>query len=1027
MLNQIILWSLHNRLVVLVLTGILFGYGLYATKTAPLDVFPEFAPPQVVIQTEAPGLSPDEVEALVTIPLEQEINGTSNVVSVRSSSAVGLSVITVVFTDQTNVITARQLVAEKLSLAASRLPEGVGSPEMAPITSSSSTILMIGLTSRNLSSMELRSIADWTIKPRLLSVPGIAKVVVYGGGVKQYQVLISPQKLQRYGITLQQVVEAARQSNAIAGAGFAFSPNQQLIIRGDGRIDSLEDLRSTLVTTKEGVPITLQQVATVQFGPGLKVGEATINAEDGVILMISKQPWFNTLSVTEDLEKAVQELKEALPEGVMLYPALFRQASFIQTSINNMTIALWQGGILVAIVLFFFLFNTRSALISLIAIPLSLLVAIIILRLFGATLNTMTLGGLAIAIGEVVDDAIIDVENIFRRLRENSRSENPRPALKVILDASLEVRNSVVYATFIVVLVFIPIFFLSGIQGKIFAPLGYAYILSILASLLVAIAITPALCLLLLPGAAQKTEESFLVRGLKRLYQPVIHGVLNHPNLVLFVSILLLLGALALVPFLGGEFLPEFNEGNFIVHMAGLPGTSLDESIRMGKIVARELLKNPAVVSVGQQAGRAELADDTWGPDYSEIVVALKETEQDIEDILNEIRERLSRIPGFYFNIMQFLSERIDEVISGTTAQVVVKVFGPDLSVLREKVAEIQRVMEEVPGVTDLQAEPQVDVPEVSIKFNRDMASRYSLHVGELADVVTAAFRGVKVSQVYEGQKVYDIVVRYEDSTGFSLDEIQNTWIDTPPGGKIPLRRVAEVTVENGPNTINRENVSRRMLVQCNVRGRDVIGLVKEVKQKIHEKVQFPAGYYPIYSGQFESQIQAQREILLLSIVSAIGIFLLLYMSFRSVGLSLLIMTNLPLALIGGIVAAFFSGGVLSVGSMIGFVTLFGITTRNGIMLISHYDHLLSQEEASFGKDLIIRGAMERLSPILMTALVTGLGLLPIAISVGEPGRELEQPMAVIILGGLVTSTLLNMIVIPVLYLKFGAQITRSI
>lgn len=1026
MLSRIILWSLHNRLVVITLAGILFAYGLFAAKTAPLDVFPEFAPPQVVIQTEAPGLSPDEVEALVTIPLEQEINGTSNVVSIRSSSAVGLSVITVVFTDQTDIFTARQLIGEKLSLAASRLPEEVGSPEMAPITSSSSTILTIGLTSDSLSPLELRTIADWTIKPRLLAVPGIAKVVIYGGGVKQYQILVSPKKLRAYGVTLQQVIEAASQSNSTAGAGFSFSPNQQLIIRGDGRIYSLEDLKNTLIITKNGFPITIGQVATVQFGPEPKVGDATINGKDGVILMISKQPWFNTLSVTEDLEKALLELKEALPENITLYPALFRQASFIETSISNMSQALWEGGILVAVVLFLFLFNTRSALISLMAIPLSLLVAIIILRFFGATINTMTLGGFAIAIGEVVDDAIIDVENIFRRLRENNQATHPRPILEVVLRASMEVRNSVVYATFIVVLVFLPIFFLSGIQGKIFAPLGYAYILAILASLLVAIVVTPALCFVLLPKAAQRVDESFLVKGLKRFYRPIIGRVLRHPAMVIFTSIFLLIGAISLFPFLGGEFLPEFNEGNFIVHMAGLPGTSLEESIRMGRIVAQELLKNPAVASVGQQVGRAELADDTWGPDYSEMVVALKETEQDLDEVLKDIREKLSRIPGFYFNIMQFLSERIDEVISGVNAEVVIKVFGPDLSVLRVKVAEIQAIMAEVPGVADLQAEQQVDVPEIKIKFNRDVAARYGLSVGFLSNIVTTAFRGTKVSQVYEGQKVFDIVVRYEDSTGFSLDEIQDTWIDTPQGAKLPLRKVAEIVVENGPNTINRENVSRRILVQCNVAGRDVVSFVNEVKLRVREKVQFPTGYFVEYSGQFESQAQAGREIFLLSIVSAIGIFLLLFMSFHSVRLTLLIMTNLPLALIGGIVAAFISGGVLSVGSMIGFITLFGITTRNGIMLISHYNHLLSEEGMTFGRELVIRGAIERLSPILMTALVTGLGLLPIAISVGEPGRELEQPMAVIILGGLVTSTLLNMIVIPVLYHKFGARSKRG-
>ena len=1027
MLNQVILWSLRNRLVVLALGVLLIVFGVHTASQAPLDVFPDFAPPQVIIQTEAPGLSPEEVEQLVSLPLESALNGTSDLKTIRSSSAVGLSVVTCVFEAGTDIFRARQLVSEKLQLARARLPEVANEPQMMAISPPVGTLLRISLTSEKTSPMDLRTLADWTLRARLLAVPGVSQVTIFGGEAKQYQVIVDPAKLKDYRLTLAEVMRAAQRANQNAGAGFQDTAGQTMVIQGEGRVRSLEDLENAVVALKGNLPVHIKQVASVRFGPGYKFGDASTFGKPSVIVIVLKQPWANTLATTKEVEAALDSLRSALPPDVVMDPEIFRQATFIERAISNINGAMLQGGLLVVLVLVFFLFSWRTGLISLTAIPLSLLVAIVVLRWLGGTINTMTLGGLAIAIGELVDDAIIDVENVYRRLRENRLKATPDPALSVIYQASCEVRSSVVFATVIVALVFLPIFSLSGLAGRIFAPLGYAYIISILASLLVAVTMTPALCYFLLPQAATKSEESLTVRFLKRFYQRILNPVLDHPRTVMGLSLALLACALAALPFLGGEFLPEFNEGNLIISMIGAPGTSLEESLRIGAIAQQRLAQVPEVVKVAQQAGRAELGEDTFGTHFNELHVNLKESDRRREEVIADVRHKLKDIQGFSFGIKQFISERIEEVLSGATATIVDKLFGPDLDVLQEKGIEIQKVMAEVPGVVDLNLEQQTGVPKVRVKFNREALARYGLNSSDLAEMIRTAFFGTKVSDVFEQQKSFPIVVRYPPAVARDVQTMRQTLVDTPVGGKVPLGALSEIKVINGPSTINRENAQRRTVVSCNVSQGSLTDVVSAIKQRISQKVRLPVGYYIVYGGEYEAQSTARRQIVLLSGAAVVGIFLLLFLAFRSVKQSFLVMANLPLALIGGIAAVFIaSEGELSVASLIGFVTLFGIATRNGIMLISHYNHLLREEAMPFGRGLVIRGALERISPILMTALTAGLGLLPLAISAGKPGRELEEPMAVVILGGLFSSTLLNLVVLPVLYLRYGTGFSEE-
>ncbi len=1021
MLNGIILWSLHNRLVVVALAVLLIVFGVRAVRESPLDVFPDFAPPQVVIQTEAQGLSPEEVEQLVSLPLENALNGTSNLETVRSSSAAGLSVITCIFESETDIFRARQLVGEKLQLALPRLPAGVGEPQMMPISPPVGILVKVSLTALQTSMMNLRTLADWTIRPRLLGVPGVAQVTIFGGEVKQYQVVVDPARLQDYDVSLSKVMAAARNANVSAGAGFMESPSQSLVIQGLGRVTSLQDLQDAVIDVKNGQPIQIGQVASVRIGPEYKVGDASTFGKPSVIVIVTKQPGANTLATTAALDRAFEDMRHAFPPDVVMDTEIFRQSDFIERAVANINSAMLEGGLLVVVVLLLFLTTWRAGFISLTAIPLSLLVAIVVLRMLGGTINSMTLGGLAIAIGAVVDDAIIDVENVFRRLRENRSKSKPETALSVIYHASSEVRGSIVYATVIIVLVFLPIFSLSGLAGRIFAPLGYAYIIAIIASLVVALTVTPALCYFLLPAVADRAEDSAFVVWLKRVYARMLAPALDHPATVIAVSVVLLAAALATVPFLGGEFLPEFNEGNLILHMTGLPGTSMQESMRVGAIVQARLAQIPETVKTAQQTGRAELGEDTLGPYFTELVVKLKESNRPRDAVMANVRAELQDIAGFSFGIKQFISERIEEVLSGTTATIAVKVFGADLDVLHQTAEQVRAVMAGVPGVVDLAVEHQTGVPKVVVRFNRQALAAHGLTSADVAETIQTAFFGTKVSDVLEDQRTFDLIVRYDPAVAADVDAMRRTLVDTQAGGKVPLEAVADVDVVNGPNTIERENAQRRTVISCNVASGNLIGIVEEIKRRVDSTVKLPTGYYVVYGGQYEAQTEAVSQMTVRGIAAVAGIFMLLFLALRSIRHALLVMANLPLALIGGIAAVLLaSEGETSIASLVGFVTLFGIATRNGIMLLTHYNHLLADGGMIFGRELVVRGAMERLSPILMTALTAGLGLLPLALSVGTPGRELEQPMAVVILGGLITSTLLNMLVLPALYLKFG-------
>lgn len=1019
MLNKIIQWSLHNRLLVIIAASALLIYGGIVTIRSPVDVFPDLTAPSVTIVTESHGLAPEEVESLVTLPIESAMNGTAGVHRVRSNSAIGISLVFVEFEFGTDIFRARQLVTEKLQQV--RMPEGVSPPLLGPISSTMGEIMMLSMTGKATSAMEVRSLADWVVRPRLLGVPGVSQVVIIGGEKKQFQVLVDPSKLADYGLTLEQVTEAVGASNANASGGFLERPNEEFLIRGRARVHSPEDIANSVIAVRNGAPVLVGNVATVQLGPAQRRGDGGFNMQPAVVATIQKQPHANTLEVTETIEKTLADLKASLPPDVVIDSKAFQQADFIRRAIGNVQLSLIEGGIMVTVVLFLFLWNFRTTFISLTAIPLSLITAILVMSYFGITINTMTLGGLAIAIGALVDDAIIDVENVFRRLKQNDHSPVPEPVLTVVFKASSEIRNSILFATLIIVLVFLPLFSLGGFEGRMFAPLAFAYIISITASLIVALTVTPVLCYYLLGHSKLLHDErdSRLVAWLKGHYVRILNWTLRHPYKIIGTSATMLLVAVLLFPFMGREFLPPFNEGSYNVLATLPPGTSLQESVRIGNVVDRILHEVPEVLSTTRRTGRAEADEHAAGVNANEFEVVLKEGDRSHEEVTADVREKLSRIPGIDVEVGQPISHRIDHLLSGTRAQVAIKLFGPDLATLRAKAGEIREAMERVDGIVDLLVEPQVGVPQVQINMNRQAAAAVGLNAEHLADTVDGAFNGHVVSQVLDEQKTYDVLVRFDDSARQSLESIAGTLIDTPTGTKVPIGQVAEVRLDQGPNTINRENVQRRIIIQANVADRDLGSVVEDVRNAIGQQVQLPQGYFVQYGGQFESQEKASRQILLLSIVAIAGIFLLLYIALRSVRSAFLVMANLPLALIGGVVMVFISGGTLSIASLVGFITLFGIATRNGIMLISHYSHLMTEEGVSF-RDAIVQGSLERLSPILMTALVTGVGLIPLALGVGEPGKEIQQPMAVVILGGIFTSTFLNMIVIPALYLKYG-------
>ncbi len=1026
MLDALIRWSLHHRMVVLFLAAALLIWGGYSIRDIPLDVLPDLTAPTVTILVEARGMVPTEMESLVTFPVESAINGAPGVRRVRSATAVGVAVIWVEFDWGQDIHRARQIVNEKLSLVSTSLPPNVDPPFLAPISSIMGEILFITLESDRHSPMEVRTVADTVLRRRILAVPGVAQVVPTGGDQKQYQVLISAHLLREYAVSLGDVENALRRGSQNSSAGFRVAGGQEYLIQGVGRASTPESIGQIAVTSREGRPIFVRDVAQVRIGPALKRGEGSHNAEPAVVLGIQKQPGANTLELTQRLDATLDEIQKSLPPGMVIDKHVFRQADFIKRSLENLTAALRDGAILVVIVVVLFLMNLRAAIITLLAIPISVLTAVVTMNWLGFTINSMSLGGLAIAIGELVDDAIIDVENVMRRLRENAlRPESQRLlALDVIYRASTEIRGSVVFATVIVVLVFLPLFALSSVEGRLLAPLGFAYIVSLTASLVVALTVTPALCSLLLPNARSvlRGHEPWLVSRLKRMFQPSLRWSLSHSRIVVLFSALLLIAAGVALSRTGRAFLPEFNEGTLTVSAVTLPGTSLADSDSLGRGLERILLSVPEVVSTARRTGRAELDEHVQGVESAEVDVMLRMRQRPKQEVLAEIRQRVTLLPGMNVTIGQPISHRIDHMLSGTRANIAVKVFGDDLSMLRSLARQVEAAMRGIDGVVDLSMEQQTDIPTVRVRVRPEDAARYGLQPGEVAAMIQTAFVGIEVNRVLEGQVSFPMVVRYPETRLADLEVIGRTLIDSPSGAKVPLDAVADIYEDRGPNFISREGVQRKIVVQCNVAGRDLLGVVTEIRAGVAEKVKLPQGYRVEYGGQFESEAEASRRLLILGGGVIVGILLILATAFHSTRDALIIMLNLPLALVGGVAGVYLAGGVLSVASLIGFITLFGIATRNGIMLVSHIRHLRETEGVTDLHDAVMRGASERLAPILMTALAAGLALIPIAAGMGKPGSEIQAPMAIVILFGLFTSTALNMVVVPAVYYAAGRQ-----
>lgn len=1012
--------ALRQRLWVLALAVLLLMGGPWVLRTTPLDVFPEFAPPLVEIQTEAPGLSTEEVESLISVPLETSLNGVAWLKTLRSKSVLGLSSVVCIFQEGTDLMRARQLVQERVSMAATRLPAAARAPVLLSPLSSTSRAMKIGVSSKKLTQMELSELAMWTIRPRLMSVPGVANVAVWGQRDRQYQVLVDPDRLGVAGVTLDAVVRASGDAVVTVGGGFLDSPNQRLPIRHLAMVETVSDLARTVVAFTNGVPVHLGDVAEVVEQHPPPIGDAVINDGPGLLLIVEKQPWGNTLEVTRQVEAALEALKPGLKD-VDVDPTIFRPATFIERSLSNLTQAMWMGCLLVVVVLVLFLFEWRTALISLTAIPLSLTAAGWVLHHWGGTLNTMVLAGLVIAVGEVVDDAIIDVENVSRRLREwRTRRGEPSAGelFRIVLRGSLEVRSAVVFASLIVVLVFVPVFFMDGLAGTFFRPLATAYVLAIAASLVVALTVTPALCLWLLPGGRLQRVDAPIVRGVKRVYGVLLPSFMARPGLSAGIIAVSLGGAAVLVPRLGEEFLPNFKETDFLMHWVEKPGTSLEAMKRVTIRVSRELRSIPGVRNFGSHIGRAEVADEVVGPNFTELWISL-DPDADYDATVARIQEVVGGYPGLFRDVLTYLKERIKEVLTGASATVVVRIFGPDMDVLRERAQEVSRVIGDVKGVVNLKVEPQVLVPQVLVRLKPEAAAFHGLTAGQVRRVATTLVRGLKVGEVYREQRVYDVTVWGVERVRRDVTALRELRIETPAGVRVPLGEVADIAVVPAPNEIKREGASRRLDVTCNVAGNDLGRVAREIRARV-ETLKFATGYHPEFLGEYAAREASRRRLMLFSMLSLAGILMLLQIDFRSVRLTLLVALTLPFALIGGVLGAFWAGGVVSLGSLVGFITVLGIAARNGIMLVSHYRHLEEVEHQSFGLDLVRRGSEERLAPILMTAACAGLALLPLVVRGNIPGHEIEYPMAVVILGGLVTSTVLNLFLMPALYVRFG-------
>jgi CzcA family heavy metal efflux pump len=1016
-------FAIRFRGIVIALSCLLLIYGIYALGHAKYDVFPEFAPPQVGIQTEAVGLTPEQVEILVTRPIENAINGVPGVQTLRSTSIQGLSVVTVYFDPSSDIYRDRQVVAERLAAAAQQLPQGVQPPAMSPLKSSTGIVLVAGLTSETGSLMDLRTIADWTVRLRLLAVPGVANVSVFGGDVKSIQIQVHPDQLIRYDLSLDDVLTAARRATGVRGAGFIDTKNQRIVFQSEGQSLQPDDIARTVLLSRGAASVTLGNVADVVAAPEPAIGGAAIAGKPGVVLDVSEQYGTNTIEVTTAVEASLQELRASLQaEGITLHANLFRPANFINTATSNVRESLLLGGILVIVVLFFFLFDLRTAAIACAAIPLSLLAGTIVLDRLGITLNTMTLGGLAISIGVVVDDAVIGIENIVRRLRENSPLPEPRPLARVVLEASLEVRSAVVYATFAVILVVLPIMALSGIAGRLFAPLGIAYTLAVLASLLVALTVTPALAMALLANRRTPPRDPPVMRWTRGRYERLLQAIAHKPRTVIAAAIVFTIAGCAALPFFGGGFIPELQEGHFIVHMLAVPGTSIDESLRIGGHVSDALMRLPVVRSVAQRVGRAELGTDTAGTHSSEFEVDLKPglSGNQLEEAQADIRKALSGFVGVNFAVNTFLTERIEETLSGYTAAVAVNIFGNDLDVLDQKAQEIARVLGKVPGATEIQIQSPLGLPQLAVRLRKADLERWGFDAVEVLDLIRAAYQGDVVGQTYEGNQVFNVITILDNESRDNITKVRDLPLRSPGGAYVLLKQIADVYEAAGRYQVLHEGARRLQTVTANVAGTDVASFVQAAKAAIAAKVQLPAGTYIQFAGAAEAQSRSQRDLLINSLAAGLAVILLLSIVTRNWRNLLLILANLPFALVGGVLAVFATGGLLSLGGMVGFVTLFGITLRNSILMIAHYEHLVEVDEVPWGLNTAIRGAADRLTPILMTSIVTGLGVLPLAIGMGAPGREIEGPMAVVILGGLLSSMALNLLVLPTLALRYG-------
>lgn len=1053
MLNAIIRFALRQQMLTIAMAVFLLGYGTWQAVHMPIDVFPDLNRPRVVIMTEAPGLAPEEVETLVTFPIETTINGANGVQAVRSSSGIGISVIYVEFDWGTDIYTDRQIVMERLQLVQDRMPTGV-KPTLAPISSIMGQIVMLGMWSESgvTDPVELRTLGDWVVRQRLLTIPGVSQVFTMGGGRKQFQVLVDPDALLRYGVTLQQVKEAVVNSNQNATGGYLDQqgPNE-LLVRALGRIQTISDLRKVVVTIREGRPITLSQIAKVVEGPQVKRGDSSVFVRTGletvhetagveapndqdrdefsggaaVVLTISKQPGADTRLLTDNIMRAVEELNPSLPSDIRIMP-VYSQKSFIDRAIDNVVEALRDGGILVVIILFLFLMNLRTTFITLTAIPLSLVMTAVVFAVFGLSINTMTLGGLAVAIGELVDDAIVDVENIFRRLKENRHAKVPLHPLQIVFSASTEVRNSIIFGTIIVCLVFMPLFALSGMEGRLFAPLGLAYIVSIISSLLVSLTVTPVLSYLLLGSAklAEAEKDGILLRGLKWLGEKVIRFSLAFPRLNLTVTAIAVVIAGVFVANLERGFLPPFNEGAIQLNVVLPPGTSLAASNDINRKVEQRLLEVEDIDSFVRRTGRAELDEHAEGVNMSEYIIELNPSSQrGREEQINEVREAMADIPGIVTAVEQPIAHLISHMVSGVKAPIGIKIYGDDLDLLRRKAEEMKGVIESVPGVKDPLVEPQVIIPQLRIEVDRDKLMLNGLTVADVNEFIETAMNGDVVSEVLIGQRQFDLLVRLDEGAREDMETLKRLTIDLPDGGQVPLESVARIYYSGGPNTVNRENVRRRVILQCNVSNRGVVDVVEDIQRALAPVVSsLPEGYFVEYSGEFESEKSASRIITLLFVVAMIGVFMVLYTMFRSVNLSLQVMAALPMAFIGSVLALVLTGQTLTTAAKVGFISLAGIASRNGILLLSHYLHLVKHEGEGWTKDMIVRAGLERLAPVLMTALTSGIGLVPLVMAAEEPGKEILYPVATVILGGLISSTLLDFFVHPALFWLFGLK-----